>query len=77
MPNKVNVFIEFLNEVYAAHPPADRAAAAMSSPRPALKAAPNNATGKIADANSAAGIATATERKANGNKARKNQAVAR
>lgn len=72
MPNKVNVFIEFLNEVYAAHPPIDRNAV-----RPTLKAAPIAADAKVAEAKVAASPATAAARKVNGNKARKNQSVAR
>lgn len=45
MPNKVNVFIEFLNEVYAAHPPAvrkTRMLAATAAQAPEATAQANN-----------------------------------
>lgn len=53
MPNKVNVFIEFLNEVYAAHPPAERkarvlAATAQESPASPVSAQANGRGAKPA-----------------------------
>ena len=43
MPNKVNVFIEFLNEVYAAHPPAERKARVLAATAQESQASPVSA----------------------------------
>ncbi|MCB1503702.1 MAG: LysR family transcriptional regulator [Hyphomicrobiaceae bacterium] len=64
MPNKVNVFIEFLNEVYAAHPPAtERNGAQHKVDVPVMATSSENN-----------GTKAPPSRKAAGNKARKNQA---
>lgn len=68
MPNKVNVFIEFLNEVYAAYPPSvERNGAAHVIEDTALLATP---------ATDNASKAVALQKKLPGNKPRKNQAQA-
>ena len=52
MPNKVNVFIEFLNEVYAAHPPVEPTAHAAASPvSPVIAAKANSSDRKAVTAN--------------------------
>lgn len=71
MPNKVNVFIEFLNEVYASNPPAEqktRPQAATGGTAPGAQAAVNGSGLKPAKA--------AASRKSSGNKGRKNSTAA-
>ncbi len=73
MPNKVNVFIEFLNEVYAANPPAERKLSTRAGETAAATAKDTQATANSSSTNSRK---APTAQKSPNTKNRKNNSAA-